>query len=425
MSSDAPTGLLLPRPLAAANSWARQAPVLAILLVLLVVLAGAQEPRPTGEGTLGGDIVEIYDSAVAHLEKICDDYRRIKGIQLARMRDLPFEEAYENISSVMPILAEIDRELLRRSIRDPRDIQGHKVEVELVKKEIEMMIDLTAKLLKEIEVVRAQMAGQQELRELTLEDIVQQPEYDPEAEPEVEEMHETDPEYQELVKLAKEDQKQKAKDLTPVMREFYPDIKDLTQQMDSEERRKMDLFKSSNDTGRLARILDPDVNKAFGRKIREGGMPTEWLFVDAWYTIGPFPNPQRKNIHRKFPPETVIDLDAKYVGKDGKEVRWQFVQSHEPMVTPADPSEYAIYYAYTEVHCDRPMDLWVAVGSDDKANVWLNSMPIWISSDRLKGWSINEGFRKVAFKQGVNRFFYRVENGWLNIGFSLGIRVAP
>ena len=164
---------------------------------------------------------------------------------------------------------------------------------------------------------------------------------------------------------------------------------------------------------------------AVGRTIEEGGTPAEWLFVDTWYTIGPFDNPQRRNIHRKFPPETVIDLDATYVGKGGKEIHWQWVQCHDPMVTPADPAEYAIYYAYTEVSCERPMDLWVAVGSDDKANVWLNGMPIWISSDKLKGWQVNEGFRKVTFKAGVNRVLYRVENGWLNIGFSLAIRVAP
>jgi len=202
------------------------------------------------------------------------------------------------------------------------------------------------------------------------------------------------------------------------------DIKDLTREMRDHEKVSFDLFRSTNDTGVLAAILDPDVPKTYGRKIRQGATPSEWMFVDSWYTIGPFPNPHRKNLLRKFPPETVIDLDATYVGKGGKEIRWQWVQSHDPMVTPADPAEYAIYYAYTEVWCDRPMDLWVAVGSDDKANVWLNGLPIWISSDKLKGWRVNEGFRKVAFKPGVNAVLYRVENGWLNIGFSLGIRVS-
>ncbi|HQL10096.1 MAG TPA: hypothetical protein PLE35_10885, partial [Lentisphaeria bacterium] len=92
---------------------------------------------------------------------------------------------------------------------------------------------------------------------------------------------------------------------------------------------------------------------------------------------------------------------------------------------PAGADQYGIYYAYTEVRCEQPMDLWVAIGSDDKANVWLNGLPIWVSSDRLKGWRINEGFRKVTFRQGVNRVLFRVENGWLTLGFSFGICVAP
>jgi len=31
-------------------------------------------------------------------------------------------------------------------------------------------------------------------------------------------------------------------------------------------------------------------------------------------------------------------------------------------------------------------------------------LPIWVSGERLKGWKINEGFRKVSFLQGRNRF---------------------
>ncbi len=380
-------------------------------------------PSPETSHT-GADIVDLYDKAVAHLETVCDDYRRIRAIQLSRQRDLAFVEAYENISSVMPILQSIDKDLLRKAIRNPRDIKHHKQEVELVKKEIEMMIDLVAKLLEEIEVIQAELMQQvRQPHELTLEEIVQKPEFDPELVPEPVQPREEAPELQTLEEAAREDEREPAKDLTPIMRRLL-DIADLTRDMREEEQAQFDLFRSTDDTGVLAAILDPNVPKAYARKIREGAAPVEWMFVDTWYTIGPFPNPQRINIYRKFPPETVIDLDATYVGKDDKQIRWKWVQTHEPEVIPADPAEYAIYYAYTEVWCDRPMDLWVAVGSDDKANVWLNDMPIWISSDKLKGWRLNEGFRKVAFNAGINRVLYRVENGWKHVGFSLGIRVA-
>jgi hypothetical protein len=371
------------------------------------------------------DIVDLYDEAVAHLRAVCDDYRRIKAIQLARQRDIPFDEAFENISPVMPVLRPIDKNLLRKAIRDPKDIQIHKAEVELVKKEVETMIDLVAKLLKEIETIKAQLTQDAPpVHELKLEEIVQKPDFDPAAKPPPPKAAQRVEENADLAEAAKEDEENPAKDLTPIMHRLL-DIKDLTKETKDKKDLQFDLFKSTDDTGVLAAIADPKVNRTYGRKIVEGGTPAEWMFVDTWYTIGPFDNANRKNLHRKFPPETVIDLDATYVGKGGKEIHWQWVQAHAPMVTPADPAEYAIYYAYTEVWCDRPMDLWVAVGSDDKANVWLNAMPIWISGDQLKGWRVNEGFRKVTFKAGRNRFLYRVENGWLNLGFSLGIRVAP
>jgi hypothetical protein len=323
----------------------------------------------------------------------------------------------------MPVLREINKNLLRKAIRDPKDIEVHKAEVELVKSEIEMMIDLVAKLLKEIEVVKAELAQDAAtVRDLKLEEIVQKPDFDPDAAPPPQAAQRV-AENADLAEAAKEDEQNPAKDLTPIMHRLM-DIQDLTKETE-EKQKPMDLFQSGDNTAVLRTVVDPKVNHTFGRKIVEGGTPAEWLFVDTWYTIGPFDNPNRRNLNRKFPPETVIDLDATYVGKGGKQIHWQWVQSHSQMVTPADPAEYAIYYAYTEIWCDRPMDLWVAVGSDDKANVWLNGMPIWISGDQLKGWRANEGFRKVTFQEGRNRMLYRVENGWNTLGYSLAIRVAP
>ncbi|MFW5863896.1 MAG: hypothetical protein ACOCVT_00460 [bacterium] len=397
--------------------------------------AQAPQQKPSTEADadesqhVGRDIVEFYDTAVANLEKICDDYRRIKALQLAKERDIAFEEAYENISSVMPILQPIDKELLRKNIRNPKDIQKHKQEVEMVEKEIEMMIDLTAKLLEEIEQVQvvflAELQETEPEPDMTLEEIVAEEEYDPDEVITIAEIRPQNPTMQALEEAAKEEETEPMKDLTQLMRELMPDIEDLTQEQQEDERIQLELFSSSNNESALMSITDPNVHKYFGRKVQAGGEPAEWMFVNSWYTIGPFPNPMRVNLNKKFPPETVVDLDATYVGKDGRRIKWEFIQSNEIKVTPANPTEYAIWYAYTEIWCDRPMDLWVAVGSDDKANVWLNGMPIWISSDRLKGWRVNEGFRKVSFKPGVNKILYRVENGWIDVGYSLGIRTAP
>lgn len=166
------------------------------------------------------------------------------------------------------------------------------------------------------------------------------------------------------------------------------------------------------------------------------GLESTWMYVNSWYVIGPFPNPNRVNLRRKFAPESVQDLDATYVGKDGKVLRWRFwqAQSSKPPqpwmadwhaeVIPEGKEEYAIYYAYAEVFFDEACDRWVAIGSDDRSDVWLNDVPIWGSSNRLKAWQLAEDFRRVHFRKGRNRLLVRVENGHWNCGWSVCISTA-
>jgi hypothetical protein len=182
-----------------------------------------------------------------------------------------------------------------------------------------------------------------------------------------------------------------------------------------------------------------------GRRVAAHGPSANWFYADSWYILGPFDNTGRRNIETKFPPETVIDLNATYKGKRDVPIRWEFYQSGTPNVRPRldayyratmDPSltptqnydravEYIIYYAYTELWFERACDLWVAIGSDDFSKVWIEDQLVWTSGKNLKPWRINEGLRKVHFKQGVNRVLSRVENGNGPTEFSLVISLLP
>jgi len=162
-----------------------------------------------------------------------------------------------------------------------------------------------------------------------------------------------------------------------------------------------------------------------GRKIMKSGQKTDWMYVDGWYLLGPFDNANRINRQRQFPPESVVDLNATYTGKDGQQIRWRFYQSGEPLVEPPNAEEYTIWYAFTELEFEEAMDLWIAVGSDDRSDIWINGQRVWASSNDLKSWRMFEGFRKVHFDKGRNRVLYRIENGWLNMGFSLMILARP
>ena len=161
-------------------------------------------------------------------------------------------------------------------------------------------------------------------------------------------------------------------------------------------------------------------NAVPGRRIMgEGAQKPGWLFVDSWYVVGPFPNPNRQNLRTRFGPEEGVDLDAQFQGAGGQPIRWKFWQTNSPRVVPPNAQEYAIYYLFTELYSDRARDLWLVIGSDDQSNLWVNEQLVWMSSDQLKGWQVGEGLRRVRLKQGRNRILLRLENGWRGTDTSL------
>src|SRR5690606_6939264 len=118
--------------------------------------------------------------------------------------------------SVMPVLKPIDREVLRKRIIDPADIQAHKRAVETVESEIANMVALTARLLAEIEAYKHKLHQEREEQERKfreLEAILNDPTYDPTRVLEEAPALEAD-DLTELVELAKEKPEERAVDLT-------------------------------------------------------------------------------------------------------------------------------------------------------------------------------------------------------------------
>lgn len=156
----------------------------------------------------------------------------------------------------------------------------------------------------------------------------------------------------------------------------------------------------------------------YGRKITSYGRPVESFYIDSWYMIGPFPNSHRQHINDMFPPETIIDLDAEYPGKRGP-VRWEYCSSPTHFIKPIHYVEYGIYYAYTQLFAEDAQAVWMAFGSDDRLDVWINDIKVWQSSNTLKQWRPDEGYRKVYLQKGYNVILARLENGYRECGFSV------
>lgn len=169
--------------------------------------------------------------------------------------------------------------------------------------------------------------------------------------------------------------------------------------------------------------------KEMGRVIGSGGSFADRIFVNSWYVVGPFFDKSKK-----YPPEYEIDLDAEYLGKNQKFVKWQYVHDgHYPLVPPQEDKQ-GIFYGYTEITLNSEQDLWVWIGADDFASVWLNETALWqsdnfnwkfnvlaYSHDKTvwKNWNLTEYKRRAHFKKGVNKFFFKLTNFQEGIFFSL------
>jgi hypothetical protein len=161
-----------------------------------------------------------------------------------------------------------------------------------------------------------------------------------------------------------------------------------------------------------------------GRKlVSNAPEKAEWMYIESWFIIGPFPNPGRSNLDVALPPESSldkgIDLDAVYVGQGGKPVQWQFRMSVTLPVVPHVTRDEAIWYAFSEVYAEEDHDRWCIFGSDDFGKAWVNGEMVFASGKTPHPWIPDRAYKKVHFKKGFNPVLFKLENAWGRTGFSM------
>jgi hypothetical protein len=154
-----------------------------------------------------------------------------------------------------------------------------------------------------------------------------------------------------------------------------------------------------------------DLQALPGRRFSANASRHGWLYLDTFYSIGPWENHGGLDFSLRHPPEEFVDLDAEYIGKKGQKLTWQFLQSNNLRVIPLNPCADGTWYFYTELEFEQDQEMLISVGSDDTVRVWVNGLPVWMEPNRQSNWSIGEGARNVCFRRGVNRVLVRLENG--------------
>lgn len=194
-------------------------------------------------------------------------------------------------------------------------------------------------------------------------------------------------------------------------------------------------------TEQRAPAFDPgQLRLGAGNSLGAGGVWANRVYVDRWYLIGPFHAPRANGLNTVYPPEQWVDLDGVYLGKGKRAVRWQYISSAAYPLVPPDYAEQAIYYGYTEIVSDRERSVWMALGADDDAKLWVNEQLLWTSGDQRKAWYTNGGVqslrsdiqafnlieerRRVPLRKGRNTVLFKLYNSPLDVFFSLVIEPA-
>lgn len=171
-----------------------------------------------------------------------------------------------------------------------------------------------------------------------------------------------------------------------------------------------------------------------GRIIGAQGRYADRIYVDSWYLIGPFPGHRGQSLADVYPPEHLIDLDAVYAGEGRRTLRWKYHQFARYPLIPPNAEEGAVYYGYTEIMMDEDRDVWLSMGADDDAKVWLDGEVLWTSGGNDKPWfhthfknlvthiaelNLTEASRRVHLKKGRHTLLFKLYNGSGATFFSL------
>jgi hypothetical protein len=312
-------------------------------------------------------LTTIYDTCLALESSIADRYQEIRGAKVMLIREgSSFAEAFAGSRVPRPAHPVFEAQLLNGEIRRSSDLNLFKERVALMQQEIRNIANYTGNLVKMIEAMEANEGVTVEL-------------------------------------VAREGGDAGAYNGPPLR----PD----------------EIFASHE-------YKEGAIKSLPGRKLLGTAPPTLWMYVDTWWTLGPFDSRGRRDLDSKFLPEAIVDLDAEYPGKMGT-VRWNYHQYSRPRIEPVDSDgrynvhTSAIYYGYTRIYSDAKRKVWMAMGSDDYGKLWINDQLIWVSPKNPKPYKEDENMQEVELQQGVNKVLFRCENAGGTMGWCLFLCTKP
>ena len=143
---------------------------------------------------------------------------------------------------------------------------------------------------------------------------------------------------------------------------------------------------------------------------------SEGTSLGPWWVIFPFDNIDETGFDTVYPPETEIDFNKEYIGKDGRKIGWYKTESRGENVFSNVPEDDVTGYALTYLDSDRDQNYLLSLGSDDTIKIWVNDRLVF-SKYVHRPLRRADDVIQLPISKGRNKILVKVTNGYGPWGF--------
>jgi len=153
-------------------------------------------------------------------------------------------------------------------------------------------------------------------------------------------------------------------------------------------------------------------------------VPTGQNFALDWNIIGPFEAKDMSYLATPFPPETEVNLNESYPGKNNQPIGWQTIKARTSGYVALNellqPNEQALAYGLTYLYSPEERQATLLLGSDDGVKLWVNDLLVH-TNPAYRGAYPDQDRVSVNLKAGWNKILIKVLQGAGGWGFYLRI----
>lgn len=143
---------------------------------------------------------------------------------------------------------------------------------------------------------------------------------------------------------------------------------------------------------------------------------SEGTSLGPWWVIFPFDNIDENGFDTVYPPETEIDFNKEYIGKEGRKIGWYKTESRGENVFSNVPEDDVTGYALTYLESDRNQNYLLSLGSDDTIKIWVNDELVF-SKYVHRPLRRADDVIQLPISKGKNKILVKITNGYGPWGF--------